>query len=324
MGEAILVGGRMGAVEQVIYRWKQYQAVGTNTYYWNRYNAVETITYKWNKWSSNVTYQWNKYNAVTGTVAVRYSTFTHLTYFFSSSIRYGTSWTYNESTEEFTVSGDVITGDKAINNASILEGRVKASDGHTIERIGSFKEYTNNGSSANYSSSTPYCVAKYAPSHFYYSTDLPTNVYKRGEQSYGTVTSSNSNTYPYGGRHTDNYWYEYNSTLYSKGSTSYGQVASTAPSAYPSNDVSGSYWYESAGSTSSWSKGSTSYPQLSSTSVSAYPNDGRQDSYWYVYDRVEIIYSQGEYDADRLSTDRDRFPDNGYQGGYWYVFDGEA
>lgn len=133
-----------------------------------------------------------------------------------------------------------------------------------------------------------------------------------------TITGSPSmyDDYPY-------YYWVYPCSVYGignvKGSTSYGQVTSTNSSAYPSNDISGSYWYESAGSDTTYSKGSISYPDVSSTSDSAYPNPGHQDGYWYENRQEVITYSMGSYIEDVFSTNPKRYPENGIDGSYWYV-----
>lgn len=139
----------------------------------------------------------------------------------------------------------------------------------------------------------------------------------------GTVSSTNSSAYPDDGS-SGSYWYESNgsSTSWSKGSTSYGEVTSTSSSAYPSNGASGSYWYESAGSTTSTSKGSTKYSDVSSTNSSAYPNGGASGSYWYDNRTSSVSYSMGSYVGDEVSLDRNAYPADGMSGSYWYVYQG--
>lgn len=107
--------------------------------------------------------------------------------------------------------------------------------------------------------------------------------YAQGSTSYGTVTSTSSSTYPNNGKHTDGYWYVYNSVSYSKGSTQYSDVSSTNRSAYPDNSYSGSYWYVYSTSSTSYSQGSTLYGTAKSKNESTYPSNGRHsDGYWYV------------------------------------------
>lgn len=107
--------------------------------------------------------------------------------------------------------------------------------------------------------------------------------YAQGSTSYGTVTSTSSSTYPNNGKHTDGYWYVYNSVSYSKGSTQYSDVSSTNRSAYPDNSYSGSYWYVYSTSSTSYSQGSTLYGTVKSKDESTYPTNGRHsDGYWYI------------------------------------------
>lgn len=113
------------------------------------------------------------------------------------------------------------------------------------------------------------------------------------------------------------------SNIPAKGTTSYGQVTSTNSSAYPSNGVSGSYWYVSAGSDTSYSKGSTSYGQVESTSSTAYPNPGNHtDGYWYENRQEVPVYSMGTFKQNVYSTNPNMYPQNGRLGDYWYVYDG--
>lgn len=134
------------------------------------------------------------------------------------------------------------------------------------------------------------------------------------------------------GKHTANgiteYFYGYKGLLMSteqvlvKGTTSYGQVTSTNPSAYPSNGVSGSYWYASAGSSTSYSKGSTYYGQVESTSSSEYPNGSYSGGYWYENRQEVPVYSMGTFKQNVYSTNPNMYPQNGRLGEYWYVYDG--
>lgn len=110
----------------------------------------------------------------------------------------------------------------------------------------------------------------------------------------------------------------------SKGSISYGHVTSTLSSAYPSNGASGSYWYESAGSETTYSRGDISYGQVQSESSSTYPNGGAQSGYWYENRTSRLEYSMGAYKDSVYSTARNQYPDNGHDASYWYVFDGES
>lgn len=136
------------------------------------------------------------------------------------------------------------------------------------------------------------------------------------------------------GKHTANgiteYFYGYKGLLMSteqvlvKGTTSYGQVTASYSWAYPSNGVSGSYWYESVGSSTSTSKGSTKYDDVSSTSSTAYPNGSWSGSYWYDSMSSHTNYSMGAYKDMVYSTARNQYPDNGHNNSYWYVFDGES
>lgn len=142
---------------------------------------------------------------------------------------------------------------------------------------------------------------------------------RHGEYSY---MSSNAHFYGEEGYYPQSRELPYSSI---KGITKHGDVisvvTSTSSSAYPSNDISGSYWYESAGSTTTTSKGSTSYGKVESESSSAYPNGGAQGGYWYENRNSRVDQSIGSYKDAVYSTARNTYPDNGIAGGYWYVFE---
>ena len=92
------------------------------------------------------------------------------------------------------------------------------------------------------------------------------------------------------------------------------QVTSSSSSAYPSNGQSGSYWYVSAGSTTS--KGSAN-GSVTSTNASAYPADGASGSYWYT--SSGSTQQAGTVLGSVESYDSSAYPDNGILDGYWYV-----
>ncbi|WP_301067360.1 hypothetical protein, partial [uncultured Duncaniella sp.] len=311
LGEAILVGGRMGSVEQKIYKWKQYQAVGTNTYYWNRYNAVSTTTYKWNKWNAITTYRWNRYSSYTSVHDWRsslesYNSKEEFVYIISKDTTYK-EWT-TDSYGKYI--GRIAYSDAGVGHWVVNETYDSSQSKYLTRRL-QIQRLTYSESEG----------ADKAYGHYYYKATSAVAYSPSGTPT--VVTSSSNNTYPSDGVN-GSYYYQSISSTYSKGSTSYGQVTSTSSSAYPSNGASGSYWYESAGSNTSYSKGSTQYSDISSTDRSAYPDNNYSGSYWYVYSTYTTTWSQGDYIGDRLSTDRDRWPDNGRDGDYWYVFDGEA
>lgn len=369
LGEAILVGGRTGAVEQKIYKWKQYEANGTNTYYWKRYNAESDTVYTWNKWNTqtqytwnkwglNITYQWNKYSLNTTYEIGRTSDLTQTT----MNAR-------EDSFETYYVVWATLTGlycNKQLStwitgnlvNQGYFKGKYTPVPQYYVGMDSPYYWYKYFGVIDNLKFNyTTDSDRWWTATISYYVTSVPK--YSQGSTSYGTVTSTNANAYPNGGKHTDNFYYSGRTTLYSRGSyvgtvtstasntypngswsgsnwydgmtsgltrgsTKYDDVTSTESGSYPANGEYGGFWYISAGSTTTWYKGSIDYGTIYSSDRSAYPDNNYVGSFWYVYDGLTTEWFQGAYLQDRLSTDRDRWPDNGYADGFWYVFDGEA
>ena len=113
----------------------------------------------------------------------------------------------------------------------------------------------------------------------------------------------------------DRYYFEPNGTRTENVQGDYiDQVTSSSSSAYPSDGQSGSYWYVSAGSTTS--KGSAN-GSVTSTNSSAYPADGVSGSYWYT--SSESTQQAGSVLGVVESYDSSAYPDNGILDGYWYV-----
>ena len=105
-----------------------------------------------------------------------------------------------------------------------------------------------------------------------------------------------------------------------KGTTNYGTVSSTSSSAYPSNGISGSYWYISNGSTTSYSKGSTNYGLISSASSDSYPSNGKSGSYWYVYNGTSTSFLDEKNSLiENVVAEYGTYPTDGRSGEYWYV-----
>lgn len=330
MGEAILVGGRMGAVEQKIYRWKEYQANGTNVYYWNRWNAISTTEYiwnqfntvtqyTWNKWGLNTSYKWNKYStkkeAVTQSVSLGSpieSNHTRL-------------WTDKPYTK-YTTSSGRDTPRLWFSNGGWSVNLSKSSVGKAITGWIPING-TANGSEiiCIYSAWVTKCVSLTDDEDGRMCnveiTGALTAVMKySGENLVGTVTSTNVNAYPNGGVHADDGWY-YGSrtTIYSKG-TYVGIVQSTDPNDYPNGSWSGSNWYD--GRSEGLIKGSTSYGQISSTNSGAYPPSGASGSYWYESAGSQISWSQGSISYPQVSsTNSGAYPSNDHQDDYWYTYD---
>ena len=69
---------------------------------------------------------------------------------------------------------------------------------------------------------------------------------------------------------------------YYKGSTSYGTVTSTNRNSYPTNGRSGSYWYVSAGSTSQTLDEPGTLSGTVVADYGTYPENGKSGNYWYI------------------------------------------
>lgn len=260
-------------------------------YVWKKYEVVENISYKWNRWNvvSTTTYRWNKWNTTTG-------------------------WT-----TEVTTGGVTLTDTQSWSGGTLCD----------------VWYYTSAPSISNSESTNPdawhfkrpterirYNVNGTVPSSWYNSSWYFTNAdnlnpstqWISGISSITTKTSGSNVIVTFSGSSKGTV-----ANVTSKGDTSYGQVTSTSSSAYPSNGVSGSYWYESAGSSTSYSKGSTQYSDVTSIDPNAYPNGYYSGSYWYDNRQEVITYSMGSYIEDVFSTNPQRYPTNGIDGAYWYV-----
>ena len=340
MGEAILVGGRMGAVEQVIYKWKQYQAVGTNTYYWNRYNVVSTTTYKWNKWNavSTTMYRWDKWNAVT-TSGYKVERWTYTAWkddpssgwagmHRSNDYYIGNGYTENNSAGYFTLTGySSVNGRTLDQNLGSYVGKYMIG-GMKYSPLSSWPSSNNDGGyGANCGNVVCYITGRDSDPGVY---DFGFRISNHTSYKYTMKSLVDYITVPttltgwgnfLGG---DGYLWKptsESSTTVSKGSTSYGTVSSASSSAYPNGGASGSYWYDGRTSYIEQSKGSTSYGQVSSTSSSAYPSNGVSGSYWYESAGSTTSYSKGSTKySDVSSTNSSAYPDNGKSGSYWYVY----
>lgn len=286
MGEALISGAGGGTGK--IYKWKRYEINEKTVYVWDKWSVLNTTTYKWNRYDKVV----------------------------KPGQLVGSNWSYHSGLETITVSPNGYHFrynsnpqlEYASYNGSVVFAIPMITERYAIGYPGSIGT-TNNaptidpsylGSDDNY-----YYASRYYPILGNYA----------GNNGVGGVGMR----YDYS---TSGYYTPNQSGLeYSKGDTSYGQVTSTNSSAYPSNGASGSYWYVSAGSTTTTSKGSTSYGQVESESSSAYPNGGAQGGYWYENRNSRIEQSIGSYRDRVYSTARNTYPDNGIQGGYWYVFE---
>ena len=69
---------------------------------------------------------------------------------------------------------------------------------------------------------------------------------------------------------------------YYKGSTSYGTVTSTNRNSYPTNGRSGSYWYVSSGSTSQTIDEPGTLNGTIVADYGTYPENGKSGNYWYI------------------------------------------
>lgn len=133
----------------------------------------------------------------------------------------------------------------------------------------------------------------------------------------GTKTIySSRNGYPYQ-RHTSDPNYSDQKGTYR------GTVSSTSSTKYPTNGKSGSYWYDTRTSSTSYSRGSY-IGKVSSSSSTTYPTDGKFGSYWYDTRTSSTSYSQGDYIGEVTAEDGG-YPNNGrHSDGYWYVKDRAA
>lgn len=342
MGEAILVGGRTGAVEQKIFKWKEYIANGTNVYYWNRWNAISTTTYYWNRFSTSIkytwnqwnisySYQWNKWNSVFGYNIIKAADGTTL---------------INPSTNLCWAANEYSIAQKSSGNSGInwawCFGLVNSTSGRWIKdhikagtltgRIAGMGRWAgDNGVSGGswWYIKIGICNGQYklyddGDGSYWYDLGYTQiwsleDKWSGGTTSYGTVTSTNASAYPNGGRHTDGYWYNNRTTLYSRGSYVGTVTYNDNANAYPNGSWSGNYWYD--GRTQATVKGGTSYGQVSSTNAGAYPSPGASGSYWYESAGSQISWSQGSTSYPEVSsTNSGAYPANDHAGDYWYIY----
>lgn len=263
---------------------------------WKEYNLNTSTKYVWDKWSlsSTTTYKWEKYNVESG--------------------MYETRTAESGATRTFYWGDKITAFPKSyfyMANDSSRGYGYRSPNGSYNEDSKQFPTISGVGSSV--SGYFWYDAAVTSASYRFY-----TKLYELSTVAEAPMASdSQSASVNYIARWTVNYGDN-------KGSTSYGQVTASYSWAYPSNGVSGSYWYESVGSSTSISKGSTKYDDVSSTSSTAYPNGGASGSYWYDNRSSSISYSQGSYVDEIFAVDSAKYPQNGRSGSYWYVYDGEA
>lgn len=264
-------------------------------HYWEKYEVNSVTTYTWNRWNlvSTTTYRWNKWSTESEpTTSISYSSGT-VSLVMISSGWVGTANAYsNPVPVEFN--------NRLCFRCSKPTGpHIGSNPTFPVALSGWY--YSNNQLSSN-------------SSYYWVLNDL-----KRLKD---IIDSS------YDMADNGSWIATYDALLtavngYKKGTTSYGQVTSTSSSAYPSNGVSGSYWYESAGSSTSYSKGSTQYSDVTSTNPNAYPNGSYSGSYWYDNRTSNTTHSMGSYIEDIFSTDPNKYPANGISGSFWYVYQGQ-
>lgn len=291
MGEALISGAGGGAGSK-IYRWKRYNVNSTLNYRWNRWNLVTTTTYKWNKYSATA-------NGYEETVTPYVTTVTGTT-------------DSGGSTYDCYIPAVSVKGKYSMSSSGWY---YSGKSGLRYEREGWFcLNYHGSQKEVGYDCSN-YC---YMHSVGLLQLDKIVSIkeptYDNNNHNYnrnGSVTFSTKNKYGV-------------AIKYIKGSELLDTVTSTSSSAYPSNGASGSYWYESAGSTTSYSKGSTSQGYVYSTNSSAYPNGGYSGSYWYDNRYSWWSYSCGSYIDEVYAIDPNKYPQNAQSGSYWYIYSGEA
>lgn len=325
LAEAILVGGRMGAVEQTIYKWKQYQANGTNTYYWNRYNVVSTTTYKWNKWNAINTYRyaWMKYN--TNDVSVRASSYDLITNGSQSGV-----WSS-------TISGLRLSNPPSNCKTYLSYGGYSSYGYNCSSEIPISSIYGNYNGSWQIPCGGNYYLAGWILTRTIYGVYTNTTYYDRGNTRvkfnswscfhFDACVNQGSDDCPYLAYRM---YTNLNPTtdavpivesISGTGSKIYDDSSDKYPqSGMLSSDYNYYYVYQGQEIVST-SKGSTSYGQVTSTSSSAYPSNGANGSYWYVSAGSDVSYSKGSTSyPDISSTNRSAYPDNSYSGSYWYVY----
>lgn len=335
--DAVLLRKKASAIHQ----WKKYNVNSTTTYTWNRWNVSSSTTYYWNRYNYTTTYTWNKYTAVSGwsiSSSGPYSgtVTTYCSGIASSkdlSINRGLWTSFNESNP--IVASSYTYSDYAYNLSGEAGYKFNAGNTYTIPNYYWTSGYRFDVRNPLYrvskivTDSTVNRTPDGEDEPWYdFAATLTVNYRWIASEGYtagaskGTVSSTNANAYPNGGKHTDGFYYDGRTSTTERGSSA-GSVSSWYSSAYPSNGTSGSYWYVYDRSRTSYYQGSTQYSDVTSTDINAYPNGSWSGSYWYNNRTESTTHSIGTYIEDIFSTNPDRYPANAIQDSFWYVYQGQ-
>lgn len=325
MGEAILVGGRMGAIEQKIYKWKQYKANETTTYYWNRNNAVATTNYVWAKYNALGTFTWNVFDTIgSGTITERVVPYvvnvgpTSLIHYSSGcrvdSVYHQGIYTKNQLCNLWLEPHNpgklwIASGSKQAGDS--LSGYIWTGSGDN--------GYDRSTTPGWYKDNTKYYYKYLVELDKIVSISYPTSWESSSgdtKWNYGSMTCTTKSKIYFS-------WSTYTKQAYMGNSeTMTTPVTGSSIGLYPADGVKDGYWYTRDDSATVWEKGTTNYGNVTSTNSGAYPANGVSGSYWYTSAGSNVTYSKGSTVYSQVSsTSSSAYPSNGHSGSYWYTYD---
>lgn len=300
------------------YTWNKCEI--STVYSWNRFNVNRTYT--WNRYDLDVTYVWNEYELacdwdssladveydrhsdsfggrIWGTIGTSYTLYANhsgtIAYAIDSQYEiYSTTWedtvtqvsspSYCSNCDRggldpivnYTSSSNPTGGlyKLEISQSTRAIKRTRMHGKYQSAKAGSYIGQKTSKSEDAYPDGGVYIPSGSTYGNTY--TALTDPQYERGDYD-RQVTSSSSSAYPNNGQ-SGSYWYVSAGSTTSKGSAN-GSVTSTNASAYPADGASGNYWYTSSGSTQ---QAGTVLGTVESYNSSAYPDNGILDGYWYV------------------------------------------
>ena len=275
-------------------------------YTWNKCE-ISTV-YSWNRFNLTTTYKWNRYTVEQEAVSRYAVEDTGDTHAFVTPFG-GARWTSSfASSYNFSRTSSVLTfsGVKTISRSSNDTSANYVSRLKSGGAVGSYFtniSYDHSGASNSFESITVETIRLNSDwrDTFYKIQDV--YIVGAGPNSGELCIDVDVYEFVRDGTITENVQGDY-----------IDQVTSSSSSTYPGNGQSGSYWYVSAGSTTS--KGSAN-GSVTSTNASAYPADGASGSYWYT--SSGSTQQAGSVIGVVESYDSSAYPDNGILDGYWYV-----
>lgn len=228
-----------------------------SSYIWKRYSIITDITYKWQKYNIKTVSRLNKVQLQSPSNAFNGTEFSHNKYNFG--------WIGNADIDN---ADDVLTECNIINNGNSV-GVSKPSGYYGYESwAGQSDIIDQNATVMIFANGTYKCTGSWAG--VTYNTSFVWGSYFNNLIILGNQWNNS--------RH---YAWKITATSENQKDAYLGDVTSKVNNAYPNNGISGSYWYVSNGSDTSYSQG-TYIDQVESENPNAFPANGMSGDYWYV------------------------------------------